>query len=398
MSDATAASTDVQDSTQGRAWAEIDLDALRHNLGVLRAAAPDALQLAVVKADAYGHGLRLIAPAARAAGADWLGVALVDEALALRAMGDTGPLLCWLSVPGDRFADCLRADIELSAYDGRMLAEIVAAARGTGLTARVHLKVDTGLSRGGAMPPWDDFFAAAAAAQAEGVIRVVGLWSHFAYADEPAHPTVALQVAAFEAASEAAQGAGLRPELRHLANSAATLRLPQAHYDLVRPGIALYGITPGAAVGTEAELDLRPVMTCKARFSLVKDLPAGVGVSYGHTYTTPRATTAGLIPLGYADGIPRAASNIGPIFAAGKRRRIAGRVCMDQVVVDLDGDEAAAGDEVVMFGDARRGHPTASDWADACGTIGYEIVTRLGPRVPRIAVGSARAEEEVDGG
>ena len=169
MSDATAASTDVQDSTQGRAWAEIDLDALRHNLGVLRAAAPDALQLAVVKADAYGHGLGAPDRAGGAGGRGRLvGCGAGGRSPGAAGDGDTGPLLCWLSVPGDRFADCLRADIELSAYDGRMLAEIVAAARGTGLTARVHLKVDTGLSRGGAMPPWDDFFAAAAAAQAEG--------------------------------------------------------------------------------------------------------------------------------------------------------------------------------------------------------------------------------------
>lgn len=374
---------------QGRAWAEIDLAALRHNIARLRSAAPNSQLMTVVKADAYGHGLVPVAAAARAAGADWLGVALIGEALQLRAAGDRGPLLCWLSVPGDPFAECLAAGVDVSAYDERMLAEIVAAARATDITARVHLKVDTGLGRGGAAPPWDAFFAAAKKAEREGAIDVVGIWSHFAYADEPQHPTVTRQIEVFEEAVTRAVAAGLRPALRHLANSAATLSLPETHYDLVRPGIAVYGISPGPAVGTESELDLRPVMTLKSRFSLVKTLPAGSGVSYGHTYHTAADTTVGLVPLGYADGIPRAASNVGPILSAGAVRPIAGRVCMDQVVLDLGADAGAqAGDEVVLFGDARHGHPTATEWADLTGTIAYEIVTRLGPRVPRVIVDS----------
>ena len=385
-----------------RAWAEIDHDALRHNVGVLHAAAPNALLMAVVKADAYGHGLVEVARTVRDAGADWLGVALPQEALDLRAAGDTGPVLCWLAVPGDPFAECIVGGIDVSAYDERMLGEVISAAVQVGVQARVHLKVDTGLSRGGAMPPWEDFFARARQAEAEGAIEVVGLWSHFAYADQPQHPTVTAQVSRFEDAIARAQAAGLRPTLRHLANSAATLALPETHYDLVRPGIAVYGISPGPAVGTEEQLDLRPVMTLKSRLVMVKDLPAGAGVSYGHQYVTARDTTAGLIPMGYADGIPRAASGVGPVLAAGSVRPIAGRVCMDQVVVDLESAPAAAGDEVVFFGDARRGHPTATQWADLTGTIGYEIVTRLGPRVPRIAVGGqldpdAQTEEEPDG-
>jgi alanine racemase len=344
--------------------------------------------MAVVKADAYGHGLVPVAATVRAAGADWLGVALPSEALALRAAGDTGPLLCWLAVPGDPWGECIAAGIDVSAYDDRMLGEIVAAARASAVPARVHLKVDTGLSRGGAMPPWDGFFAQAKRAESEGVIEVVGLWSHFAYADEPKHPTVVSQIAAFESAVEVARRIGLRPTLRHLANSAATLALPHTHYDLVRPGIAVYGVSPGASVGTETELGLRPVMTLKSRFVTVKSLPVGSGVSYGHQYVTARDTTVGLIPLGYADGIPRAATNVGPVLAAGQVRTIAGRVCMDQVVVDLDSAPAQAGDEVVFFGDSAHGHPTATDWATRTGTIAYEIVTRIGPRVPRIAVGT----------
>jgi len=370
--------------THLRAWAEIDLSALQHNIGVLRRAAPSAQLMAVVKADAYGHGLIPAARAARAAGAEWLGVALPEEALALREAGDQGPILCWLAVPGERFAECIDAGIDVSAYDQRMLAEIAAAARQVNRPAQVHLKVDTGLGRGGAMPPWDEFFQAAKALEVDGVIDVVGLWSHMAYADEPNHPTVSRQVAAFEAAVDQVRSIGLQPRLRHLANSAATLWLPHTHYDMVRPGIAMYGVSPGPAVGTEADLGLRAVMTLKSRYVTVKDLPAGTGVSYGHVYHAATDTTAGLVPLGYADGIPRNATNVGPVFAAGEIRTIAGRVCMDQFVIDLSNAPASAGDEVVIFGDATRGYPTANDWAAATGTIGYEIVTRLGPRVPRI--------------
>jgi alanine racemase len=369
-----------------RAWAQIDLSALRHNISVLRAAAPNSALMAVVKADAYGHGLVPVAAAARQAGADWLGVALPDEALVLRAAGDTGPLLCWLAVPGERFDACIEADIDVSGYDEVMLDQIAAAARRVGRPARVHLKVDTGLSRGGAMPPWDGFFAAAARLRAEGVIEVVGLWSHLAYADEPTHPTVSGQIVAFESAVTQARAVGLNPPMRHLANSAATFWLPDTHYEMVRPGIAMYGISPGPAVGSEADLGLRAVMTLKSRYVMVKDLPSGTGISYGHAYHTTADTKAALVPLGYADGIPRNASNVGPVFAAGSQRTISGRVCMDQFVVDLHGDVAAAGDEIVLFGDLARGYPTATDWAQATGTIGYEIVTRIGPRVPRIVV------------
>lgn len=382
------------DTARLRAWAEIDLDALAHNIAVLRQAAPSAELMAVVKADAYGHGLLPVATAARRSGASWLGVALPEEALSLRAAGDTGPLLCWLAAPGSDFAGCIGADIDVSAYDTAMLAEVAAAARTVGRTARVHLKVDTGLSRGGAMPPWDAFFAAARELEREQVVTVVGLWSHLAYADEPSHPTIAAQVTAFEAATEAAARAGLRPERRHLANSAATLRLPHTHYDLVRPGIAMYGISPGPAVGTEADLGLRPVMTLKSRLVTVKPVPAGTGVSYAHAYRTAADTEVGLVPLGYADGIPRAGSNALPVQIGGASLRVSGRVCMDQVVVDLHGASARAGDEVVMFGDARRGHPTATDWAEASGTIGYEIVTRLGPRVPRVVVTQSPRQED----
>ena len=243
------------------------------------------------------------------------------------------------------------------------------------------------------MPPWEGFFTAARELEREQVVSVVGLWSHLAYADEPTHPTIAAQVAAFERAIVAAESAGLHPSVRHLANSAATLSLPHTHYDLVRPGIAMYGISPGPAVGTEAELDLHPVMTLKSRLVTVKPIPAGTGVSYAHQYVTSADTEVGLVPMGYADGIPRAGSNVLPVHIADATLQISGRVCMDQVVVDLHGMPARPGDEVVMFGDARHGHPTATDWAEASGTIGYEIVTRIGPRVPRVVVTPSPRQE-----
>ena len=393
VGDSAADDAAAVDTSELRAWAEIDLEALNHNIGLLRQAAPNSELMAVVKADAYGHGLQPVAAAARAAGASWLGVALPEEALALRAAGDTGPMLCWLATPGSDFAGCIAADIDVSAYGLPMLAEIVTAARTVDRPARVHLKVDTGLSRGGAMPPWGEFFTAAAALANEGVIEVVGLWSHLAYADEPTHPTIEAQVRAFEAASQAASEAGLQPQLRHLANSAATLRLPHTHYDMVRPGIAMYGLTPGEAVGTEAELGLRPVMTLKARLVTVKPVPAGTGVSYAHAYHTANDTEVALVPMGYADGVPRAGSGVLPVRVGDATLPVAGRVCMDQFVVDLHGNPAEAGDVVVLFGDGGAGHPTATQWAQASGTIGYEIVTRIGPRVPRVIIGSGPRQE-----
>jgi alanine racemase len=215
-------------------------------------------------------------------------------------------------------------------------------------------------------------------------VRIVGVWSHFAYADEPDHPTVRHQQEVFAEAVRRAERAGCRLEVRHLANSAATLTNPGAHYDLVRPGLAVYGLSPVPQLGDPTAYRLRPAMTLVARLALVKALPAGQGVSYGHQYTTTQATRIGVVPVGYADGVPRAASDVGPLSIGGRRHRIAGRVCMDQVLVDLGPDsQAVAGDEVVLFGGAP-GQPSAQDWAAATGTISYEIVTRVGPRVERV--------------
>ena len=367
------------------AVATVDLDALRANLGRVREVTGDAALMAVVKADAYGHGLLPCARAALEAGATWLGTALLGEAIALRDAGVGGRVLAWLATPGAPWAECLVRDIDVSVSALWALDEVCAAARSTGRRARVQLKADTGLSRNGATPDdWPALVAAARAAELHGLVEVTGLWSHFACADKPTHPTVSRQADVFDEALWVAEAAGLRPEVRHLANSAGILAVPRSHHDLVRVGIAMYGLSPGADIGAASHLGLRPVMTLRARLAAVKRIAAGSGISYGHAYTTARDTTVALVPLGYGDGIPRAASNVGPIRAAGAVRTVAGRVCMDQVVVDLGDDVAAPGDEVVLFGD---GGPSADDWASACGTIGYEIVTRVGPRVPRVHLG-----------
>ncbi|MEU6802534.1 alanine racemase [Streptomyces neyagawaensis] len=370
-----------------RARAEIDLDALRANVRTLRALAPGAALMAVVKSDAYGHGAVRCARAAVEAGAAWLGTATPEEALALRAAGLPGRIMCWLWAPGGPWREAIEADLDVSVSGLWALREVTDAARAAGARARVQLKADTGLGRNGCQPEdWAELVTEALAAEAEGLVTVTGIWSHLACADEPGHPSIAAQLGLFREMVTYAEDQGVRPEVRHIANSPATLTLPESHFDLVRAGIALYGISPSPELGSSADLGLRPVMRLSASLALVKHVPGGHGVSYGHHYVTPGATTLGLVPVGYADGVPRHASGTGPVLVGGKWRTVAGRVAMDQFVVDLGGDEPAVGDEVVLFGAGDDGEPTAEDWAKAAGTIAYEIVTRIGTRVPRVYV------------
>ncbi|WP_432179687.1 alanine racemase [Streptomyces sp. NBC_00063] len=379
----------------GRARAEIDLAALRANVRSLRDRAPGAAFMAVVKADAYGHGMIPCARAAKEAGATWIGTATPEEALAVRAAGIEGRVMCWLWTPGGPWREGIEADLDMSVSGMWALDEVVAAARVVGRAARIQLKADTGLGRNGCLPgDWPELVRAAVAAEREGLVVVTGLWSHFACADEPGHPSIAAQLERFREMVSFAEGAGVRPEVRHIANSPGTLTLPETHFDLVRPGIAMYGISPSPEIGTPEDFGLRPVMTLSASLALVKHAPGGLGVSYGHHYVTPGETTLGLVPLGYGDGIPRHASGTGPVLIGGKLRTVAGRVAMDQFVVDLGGDEPAAGDEAVLFGPGDRGEPTAEDWAQAAGTIAYEIVTRIGARVPRVYVDDGGAARE----
>jgi alanine racemase len=364
--------------------ARVDLDAIRANVATLRSCAGDAAVMAVVKADGYGHGIIASAHAALGGGATWLGVAMADEALEIRAAGIDVPVLAWLLGPGEDWTGVAEAGVDVSVNAVWALDKASAAAAVSGRATRVHLKVDTGLGRAGVPPAdWPEMVEAAAKAQADGTVEVVGIWSHLAYADSPRHPTIDRQRLAFESALEAAAAAGVQPQVRHLANSAATLGLPQTHYDLVRPGIAVYGLSPGPEVGTPAEHGLRPAMALTSEVALVKRVPAGQGVSYAHRYTTTHATTLALVPLGYADGVPRHLTNLGEVAIHGKRYQIAGTVCMDQFVLDVGEDAVDVGDEIVLFGPGDRGEPTADDWANAIGTINYEIVTRIGARVPR---------------
>jgi alanine racemase len=370
-----------------QAEVRIDLDAIRDNVATL-CATTRAEVMAVVKADGYGHGMLPSARAALAGGATWLGVCTLGEALELRRNGITAPMLAWLLSPGLPLHEGIAADVDLNAASLDQLAELVAAAHRAERPARAHLKLDTGLARGGAMAAdWPPLLEAAAKAQADGDVEVVGIWSHLAYADAPGHESIDRQLAAFAEGLAVAERYGITPRYRHIANSAATLTRPDSHYDLVRVGIAVYGLSP---LPREYRTALRPAMTARARVALTKRVPSGQGVSYGLTYTTQRETTLALVPLGYADGVPRHASNVGPVQLAGKVRTVAGRVCMDQIVLDCGDDPVAAGDVATLFGSGADGGPTATDWADAVGTINYEIVTRFGStRVPRVYDGAA---------
>jgi alanine racemase len=357
----------------------VDLGAIRGNVAALCERVRGSQVMAVVKADGYGHGMIPAARAALAGGATWLGTADLAEALALRAAGITAPVLCLMAI-GEP-AEAIRADIDVTAASAAVVTRVADAAARAGVPARLHLEADTGLSRGGATrADWPAVVDAALAAQASGRLRVVGLWSHFACADLPGHPSIEAQLAAFADAVALAEKAGVTPEVRHIANTAAALTVPGSRLDLVRFGGALYGIStlPGGAPPW-----LRPAMTLRARLALVKRVPPGSGVSYGHRYVTDRETTLGLVPVGYADGVPRAAAGLPLVSARGRRWPIAGTVCMDQLVVDFGDEPVTAGEDVVLFGPGDDGEPTAQEWGERMGTISYEVVTGIGTRVPR---------------
>jgi alanine racemase len=378
------------------AEALVNLATVRDNVTGLRRHVGDAAVMAVVKSDAYGHGLIPVATAALAGGAGWLGVIRADEALALRQAGLTAPVLCLMSVPGGPHEEAIRHDVDLGVGSAGTVAEIAAAAQRAGRPARVHLKVDTGMSRGGAtMADWPAVVAAALAAQAAGQVQVVGLWSHLACADMPGHQSIETQVKAFREAVEIAEKAGAEPEVRHLANTPATLTLPQTRFDMVRCGGGVVGLPtlPGPMPPW-----LRPAMTMRARLVQVKEVPPGAGVSYGHRYFTSGRSTLGLVPLGYAEGVPRDASGLVQIYARGRRWFISGTVSMNQFVVDFGAEPAREGDEVLLFGPGDSGEPTAQDWADAVGTISYEIATSFGGRVPRSYFGVAYGDDPVHAG
>lgn len=360
-----------------RAEATIDLDVIAENLRQLHQ--PDVLTMAVVKADAYGHGATPVARAARSAGAQWLGVALPSEAIALREAGDTGAILAWLYAPGDDdLLECVRRDVDLNVGAVWAAQEVADVAHAAGRRARVHLKVDTGLGRGGApLHLFDELLDTVLERRSD--LEIAGIWSHFASGEVPDAIETTEQLAMFDDALDRARRRGVEPPLRHIANSGATLTRPESHYDLVRLGIAMYGLPPGPQVEMGS---LRPAMTLRASLASVKRVSAGHGVSYGFTWRAPRDTTIALVPVGYADGIPRTAKGA-QIQLAGERVPVVGRIAMDQFVVDVGDREVMPGDEVIVWGPGDVGEPTAQEWAVWDDTIGYEIVTRLGVRVPR---------------
>ena len=416
--------TDIQ--SEGRVYpscAAVDLAAITHNLSVLRAAAPGALQLATVKANAYGHGLVPVALAALDGGADWLGVAQLAEAFTLRrGLDEAGvpradaPLLAWISTSSSDFAAAIEADIDVSVSWTWVLADICAAAREVGRPARVHVKIDTGMSRAGStLADLPALASALRMATDDGLVDVVGAWSHMSRADDPSeegNASTASHVRIFEEGLAILADAGITPRIRHLAATSGILWHPEAHYDMVRAGIGLYGLSPDPAVATSEQLGLIPALELRAPLTSVKVIEDGTPVSYGGTWVAPTRRWIGLVPLGYGDGILRAVSNkarvvvhtaSGPLNAP-----LIGRVCMDQFMVDLgpaqaspgtptarSGDAPAApGDIAILFGSGAGGEALADDWAEAASTINYEIVTHLGTHIPRTYRGHAALAQE----
>jgi alanine racemase len=364
------------------------------NLGAIDANIKKVIQdsgkqvLAVVKADAYGHGLVPVAQQALKSGATWLGTALLEEALTLRQAGLSAPIIAWLTPVTDDFAAALAHEIDLSIPSLGHLNAVVKSAEKLKRVPRVHFEVDTGMSRGGALSDWRALMHAAADLQSSKKIRIIGVWSHFARADEPGHSFNQAQLSNFEERMSEAEGYGIRPEIIHMSNSAATLANSSAHFDLLRLGIAMYGLSPDVSqMGSSAALGLQPAMQIRSRIHLVKEVPAGSQVGYGGTAITSRDTKLAVIPMGYADGIPRNTDSRAGVLIGNKRAPLIGRVSMDQFVVDVGIDSTAqAGDWAYIIGNENDGGYTADAWADASGTINYEIVTRIARRVPRIYI------------
>jgi alanine racemase len=337
--------------------------------------------MAVVKADAYGHGLINSSQAALLGGAQWLGVALLSEAIEIRKAGITAPLLAWLTPPGADFESAIKNDIDLSISSIQQLQEIYAASLRVGLIARVHLKVDTGMSRSGALDEFPELVSELNRLTSANEIELVGTWSHFACADEPAHPLNAEQIKRFNSALEYMNDENLNPGIRHIANSSAIIGLPEAKFDLVRAGLIIYGLSPTNIPPNN--LSLKPAMELRARLLLVKEIPPGATVGYGATVQVTKETKIGIVAFGYADGLPRSTDGSAYFLHNNLPAHLIGRVSMDQCAIDLGIDSTAkAGDEVLIFGEKL----LVNELAKAAGTISYEIVSGIGSRTPRIPI------------
>ena len=379
----TMQTTELTTSSNAAAEAVVDLDAIAHNVRLLREHAGPAQVMVVVKADGYGHGATQVGRAALAAGAAELGVATVDEALALRRDGITAPIVSWLHPPGTDFAPAVAADVQIAVSSVGQLDQLRGAVTRTGRVASVTVKVDTGLTRNGvAAADFPAMLTALKRARSDGQIRLRGIMSHLAHGDVPDHPFNDVQAQRLRDMLAEARDQGVAFEVTHLSNSPSVLTRPDLAFDMVRPGIAVYGQTP---IPERGDMGLRPAMTLRCSVALIRSVRAGDGVSYGHTWIADRDTTVALLPIGYADGVFRNLGDRIDVLINGRPRRSVGRICMDQFVVDLGPDHAdvAEGDDAILFGPGSQGEATAQDWADLLGTINYEIVTSPRGRVTR---------------
>ena len=362
----------------------IDLGAIVHNYQSMKSRFGTKV-LAVVKADAYGHGMVEVARALEAAAADCFGTADVQEALLLRTAGIKTDILAWLHDPQDDFVEAVARNVSLGIANIEQLGRAQRAAEVSGQIAKLHLKIDTGLGRNGStQAEWGNLLQAAALAESTGAVKVVGIFSHLSGTSEAEDLR---QIELFDSALAQAKTAGISADLIHLTASDGSLAYPQAHYNMVRVGIALYGLDPFSA-HRASEYGLTPAMTAKAQVAQVKRVPAGQGVSYGYLHTTTAETTLALVPVGYAEGLPRNATGKASVTINGKPYKILSRVAMDQFVLDVGNDDVKVGDQVVLFGDPAAGAPSVDDLADACETINYEIVTRMGGRFKRVYLGA----------
>jgi alanine racemase len=360
--------------------AVVDLDAIRHNVRAMTP--PTAEVMAVVKANGYGHGGREVAHAALQAGATWLGVALVEEGIRLREEGIDAPILVLTEFPPGSEREALRSGLTPVAYTDQGLVALIAAGRDLGRAVGVHVKLDTGMHRVGLPPERAGEFVRRLV---EGGLEFEGLWTHFAKADEPLDPFVRAQLDRFVQTLDRLAASGLKPGLRHVANSAAIMALPASHFDLVRLGIAMYGLRPGPNLDAGP---VRPALSWRSEVAMAKRVGSGEAISYGLRYRLDRESTIATVPVGYADGYARALTERGRVLIGGRRYPVAGTVCMDQVMVDCGDDPVTQGDEVVLIGRQGGDEISADDVAGWMGTIGYEVVCGITDRVPREYVGT----------
>ncbi len=367
------------------AWIEIDLEALRHNITAIRDfLSPRSSIMGIIKANAYGHGAVRLAHVLETEGIQRFGVALLQEGVELRGNGITSPILILGHTPVEDFSEALEHDLTLTLYTLEQAVSLDKAAQKADKKARVHLKIDTGMGRIGFLPNSDSLKDIKAILSLQH-LNVEGIFSHQAWADNPDGSYAQEQFNRFKRFLEFLKREGIQFEILHMANSATTINYPHMHLDLVRVGISLYGLYPDPWMARHPKIDLCPVMSVKAKLVHVKTVPKGTPISYGCTFRTKRKSLIGTVPIGYADGIPRILSNRGEVLARGKRCPIIGRICMDQFMIDLtDLNDCKTGEEIVFLGTQGKETITADEIAKRAGTVNYEIVTRMSPRLPRL--------------